>query len=402
MEKTIFDVNPPEKEEKYQPDRVFPAAKIQKPRSKRFPKILVLLFLSCGAAFFLIRPEAEVKVWPYLQTRDFSIQARVDESVENIDLEENIIPGRALEAEKLVSENFKTTGLEQRKAEGTIVLYNKYTTGEENWREGTRFISSEGKLFYSKSAITVPGAKYVGGDLVPGSVEVQVVAAEPGEDYNIDPTKFSVYVYRGTAKYPYYWAESSLKMQGGGSVSVVTSQDLESAEEALSEKAKSQSKETLKAGIPEGWILAESLVESEIIEVIPLSQEGQVQESFTFQVSAKSRGIAFKKDDIKSLVEKRISENIDLSQEISPFNMDIEYDMTEDLALTISVSAEIYQGMDESLLKKSCFGKTPFEAEQSVLSGFSGVEKIEIDLKPFWARRVPEDVNKVAVEFVLE
>jgi len=405
MEETIYDINPPGKEspEPQKSENRF-SFKKEPPKRRKFFPALVFLFLCAAAIFFLVKPKAEITIWPELQTKDFDIEISLDRAAQSIDFENSTIPGKAMETESIVSESFEATGQTGKKSEGTIVLYNEYTTASETWREGTRFISSEGKLFYSKSAISVPGAEYVQGELVAASVQVPVIAAEPGEEYNIGPTKFSVYVYRGTAKYPYYWAESSEKMQGGGLVLEVTEKDLQEAEESLAEKAIAKSRQDLAAKASDGWILAEELVYSEMTKVVPLAEAGQIQDSFTLQIYAKSSGIAFKKEDLQEIVERHILKNIDSGREISPYGMEIEYSLSDkdSLSFTVSVSAEIYQGIEESMIKKHAFGKNPSDAEKAILGGFFGAEKVEVSLKPFWARTIPEEMESVEVKIILE
>ena len=79
-----------------------------------------------------------------------------------------------------------------RVASGKIIIYNKYSTAGQRLIKNTRFESPDGLIFRIKDPITVPGAKKVNGELVPGSVEAVVYADQPGDRYNISLSDFTI------------------------------------------------------------------------------------------------------------------------------------------------------------------------------------------------------------------
>jgi len=158
----------------------------------------VLIFLFLLSFRF---SKAEIKIWPEVETRNFRAKITVDKTAENPDFKNNILPGKIFEAEKTVSEEFPASGRVLKKAEGIIRLYNNFSTQNENWLDGTRFVSSDGKLFKSKDKISVPAAYIKNGKIIPSFVDVPVIAAEGGADYNIGPSKFSIVAFRGTPRY---------------------------------------------------------------------------------------------------------------------------------------------------------------------------------------------------------
>ena len=114
----------------------------------------------------------------------------------------NFIQGEVLEAEKEVSQNFTAHGkkLKSTKAHGTMRIYNNYSTAAQTLVATTRFISNEGKLFRTKERVVIPGGYYEGGKLAAGFIDIEVIADQPGEDYNIDPSTFSIPGFVGTSK----------------------------------------------------------------------------------------------------------------------------------------------------------------------------------------------------------
>ena len=204
MAKKIIDISPPKKAEKL-PEKI-PSLVFKKPEFKiPFPKItfpkfsfkIGLISLSLFVLIFLFLlsftlSKAEIKIWPEVETRNFRAKITVDKEIKSPDFKNNILPGKIFEAEKTVSEEFPASGKILKKAEGIIRLYNNFSTQNENWLAGTRFVSSDGKLFKSKDKIAVPGAQIKNGKIAPSFVDVPVIAAEGGADYNIGLLNFQL------------------------------------------------------------------------------------------------------------------------------------------------------------------------------------------------------------------
>ncbi len=191
----FWDIIPPEE---YQKNKL--ENKKEKPvRKKRSYKgigFFALLILIIGAVSFVTfkMSKAEIKIWPKTETIKLSSNFTVDVNRLSVNHENKSVPGEIIEKEKLISEDFPCTGSVFKKAEGVIRLYNEYSTRSETWLEGTRFVSEDGKIFKSKSSISVPGAEMQNQKVVAQYIDVPVVAAEAGGEYNIEPSSFSIYV----------------------------------------------------------------------------------------------------------------------------------------------------------------------------------------------------------------
>ena len=410
MSNKIYDIIPPGEQENF-------AAEEEKKSPKRFflnSRILIILLFSvliAGAFYFLVGERAEIDIWPKTKNLTFETHITVDTNSEEIDFSKHIIPGEIIEAEKTVSETFPSSGDAFKRAEGTIRLYNRFANWPEVWAEGTRFISSNGKLFKSKSKISVPAAKKEGGKVVASYVDVLVIAAEPGEEYNIGPSNFSIYVYRGTERYAYYWGESSESMSGGGESVKVTEKDLETAEEILSERALLESKDLLKKKVPEGWLLVDSLIESEITEFSPLAKDGQGVDSFMAQIKAKARAIIFKEESLERFAEEYISSDIESGEILCPGGLKTEHYPSlsgngnkgnTEMVLNVDFSVKVYTKIEEEFLKRQVLGKTASESEQKILQFFPEIERVEIRLWPFWVKKAPIEKRFIKLNFKFE
>lgn len=420
MKKKVLDIIPPkklEKKEEFPKEKEvkleIPSPPIKLPPLKGLPKIrfpsilsLLIIILIFAVALSFKISKAEIKIWPRTDAVNYETKVTCDRTFENSDFGNKIIAGKIFEDEKTFSEEFLATGKVLKKAEGVIRLYNAYTTQSELWQAGTRFMSSEGKLFKSEDKISVPGAEIKNGKISPTFVDVPVIAAEAGTDYNIGPSHFSIIIYRGTPRYTKFYGESSQPMTGGGEVSQVKKEDLENAERILSEKAKGEIKEVLKTKIPPEYIVLDDVLETKILEKLPLAKEGGELEKFNFQIKIKATLISFKKEDISNFAKEFILSQVgkgkliyseSLKMDYFPLNINFEAGKFQ---LSLKLSAKIYPEVDISTLKTGLVGKTSTEAK-IFLENYLQINRVEIRLSPFWLKNVPKDIHKIEIKYPL-
>jgi len=417
MPKKIFDILPPKKEEKEETfEKEKPEFKISPPKvelpkfqlTKTFKKsnwIFILIFVLILIFFLSFKfSKVEIKIWPEVQTANFRAKIIVDKEIENPDFENKVIPGKIFEVEKNISGEFSSSGKVLKKAEGTIRLYNNFTTQDENWLAGTRFVSSDGKLFKSKNKISVPGAQIKNGKMVSSYVDVPVIAAEGGADYNISPSKFSIIAFRGTPRYTKYYGESFEAMIGGGEVPQVKKEDLENAQNLLIEKAKTESKSALKEMIPAEFLFSEDALEIKILDKFSSTKEGDSVEKFNFQVKAKSTTIAFKKADLDNFAKDFILSQIAEGKKLFEESLKIEYSPetvnyeTGKIYLSLNFSAKIYSEIDIDSFKKALIGKSLTET-RTFLENQPDIIQSEVRFSPFWIKNIPDDTEKIKIQY---
>ena len=412
MTKKIFDILPPESSET-SPQKGHLLVK-KKPSLKKRKGKNIFLFLT--PLFFLIlisvilfgfrMSRADIKISPETEIISLETKLTVDAGVKSSNFGNNVIKGQAIEAEKSVSGTFSSSGKTLKKAEGIIRLYNAYATKRENWLKGTRFVSDAGKLFKSKDKISVPGVAIKDGKIDPVYVDVPVEAAEPGQDYNIDPSHFSIFVFRGTPRYTKYYGESSEAMTGGGEGPQVTEEDLQKAEDVLIEKAKIAVEESLNNKVPEGFIFLKDVLETEILEKFSLTRPGDQKERFNFNVKAQSATVIFEKKDAENFVKKlalsQIPEQKLLYEESLKVNYTPEAINLESgkIVLSLSFSIKIYPEIDLNLLEEGLMGKSLTETK-IFLESQPGVMKATAKLWPFWIQSVPNDLDRIEIQYPL-
>lgn len=364
-----------------------------------------LLALTIGAGILISFKiaKAEIKIWPKTEAVSLKTDLTVNEAAGSEDFLNKIIPGRIFEAEKTISQDFSSTGKIMKKSEGMIRLYNAYSTQPELWKEGTRFVSSEGKLFKSKTQVFVPGAEVKNEKINPSYIDIPVIADKDGADYNIGPSSFSIVSFRGTPRYTKFYGESSQPMAGGGENPQVTKEDLDNAEKILVGRIKSEMRDALKQNIPDDFIFRDDILETEILEKSPLAKEGAEAEKFTYQVKAKARTISFRKRDLESFAKEFILSQVDKGKAVYSESLRVDYsaeniDFNSKTDLSLNISAKVYPEIDIMALKKSLVGKSSVGAK-TFLESYPQVDRTNIVFFPIWVKNIPENIDKISVEY---
>jgi hypothetical protein len=407
IEKKGFRGTPSENEEVWSPSER-PKVKIPSAGKKLFIFVLAILVLAFVFCYFTLS-RAKIDIWPETRVLSLGTTLTVDKGVKESNFLIKVIPGIVVEKEKTVTKSFPASSkvFKEEKATGTIRVYNEYSTASQVLVATTRFVSTEGKLFRTPEKVTVPGGHYEGEDFVPGEIDIKVVADQPGPDYNIGPSTFSVPGFAGTDRYTKFYAKSFQPMTGGYSEEVfqVTKEDLAAAEEVLTAEAKLESESALKDYLKSEEFSVhsyylEKAIETEILGTFPLAEVGKEVENFDFQVKAKSETLTFKKEDIESFAREfilpQVPEGSELYEEsltinVSPETINLD---SGKIILSLDTSAKIYSEIDTFVLKDNLKGRSLAETK-IFLENQSGITKIKVEFWPFWVRRVPEDLDKI-------
>ena len=417
-------LNQPLEPESVKSDLESPRKKISK-RRKFFPLIFlgIILFLGIFFAVFSLS-QAQIEIWPETQILTFKEKVEVNTKTERADFEKKVFPGEIFELELEKSKEFTASGksLQGEKAKGVIQVYNTYSTESQVLIANTRFISAEGKLFRSLKRVVIPGGKYdEKGKLTPGFLDIEVAAAEAGEEYNIGPSTFSIPGFAGTPKYTSFYGKSFSDMQGGfqGEIPQVTQEDLRKAEDAILDNLLEEGEKNLKNQIEGDFVLLQDAFRAENIEFLPGVKAGENLSSFNSQIKGNFKAIIFKHSDLekftKTLILNRIPENEILPLESFWMEVKIQEESLKSddykiysidwerglIVLDLEVSAKAYPVPQEALVKRVLVGKSVKEAE-ILLSNQPQVKKAEVKLRPFWLKRIPQKADKIKLKLTID
>lgn len=413
MKKKVIDIFPPKRlHENLSPElRNEPDRAPSKERARRIPKkTLAFLMLFFGGVIVLQFGFAQtnVSIWP--QTRELHIAETIYAKLqqETSDPEKRIIPGRVVEQEKEATKLFSSSGrkFKEGKAEGIIRVYNEHSTSPQTFVANTRFISEGGKLFRSKEKATIPGGYYdEKGKFVAESLDVQVVAAEPGESYNIGTSNFSLPGLAGSALYTKIYGKSFQDMKGGAQkeVAVVTKEDLSGARDGLVESLTAQALESLRSKIPPSQLLVEKSIQSEVLTDRSLIKEGAELDQFNYVAKVKVSAFVFEKGDAELLAKHILKEHLQETEQLEKESVNIVYEGGErdqdsdTLAIETNIFAKSYHEIDARSLAEGLQGISKGQAA-NILSAYPYLARAELSLWPFWVNTLPKDPERVNVE----
>jgi len=386
-----------------------------------YRKILIPIFIFTflgGVWSYFTLPNAKVIIWPKIDNLSYRTNLIVDKGIIKANFAEKIIPGQFVEAEKEISQEFSSSGKQTvaNKAEGTIRIYNNYSTSSQTLVATTRFISDSGKLFRLKERVVVPGAKTEKGKLVASYIDAKVIADKAGDDYNIGSSTFSIPGFVGTPKYTGFYAKSFSQMVGGfvGEMPQVTKEDLEKAKNTITDDVLKELRNSFKNKISTDFLLIDGASQEKITEVSFSAKSGDNLATFNVNISAFSQGLVFKTSDLENFTKEYLIVQIQKTPAFTQGNKKIKegslktnsfVDKLElnkgKLSLNLEINAKIYTDIDQDLLKKSLASMSRGEIS-NFFENQPQITRVEVKLWPFWVRKIPKNIERIEIESMLD
>jgi hypothetical protein len=174
------------------------------------------------------------KKTPWSYTGNFT----ADKAASRINAANNVIPAQIFSVPKNLTQLFPASGHQNvsLKAQGTVTIYNAYSSSPQTLVATTRFVTPAGKVFRLVNTILVPGAVVTNGVIVPSSIDAAIIADQAGPDYNVSSTpKLTIPGFSGTPKYNAFYGSIASGTSGGyiGEKAVPTAADITAAKQAV-------------------------------------------------------------------------------------------------------------------------------------------------------------------------
>lgn len=363
---------------------------------------LTVLYLTMGNAQIIIKPR------PY--PLDFSLKVSASDKFEKVDPELKRIPGQLFSTQKKIEETFQATGERDvvQKARGRVVVYNEYGTTPQVLIATTRFESEGGLIFRTLQTITVPGTKVQNGKIIPGTIEVEVIADKAGDTYNIEPSRFSIPAFKEKGdndRYQKFYAMSQEKMKGGivGKSKVVTEQDYVNAKKKVEERVIAEIKkefENQSAGLK---VL--NMSEPSVKEIVSTAQIDEAIDKFTLTAEAGLETVGFREEDLNQLIADHVSgvNNLMILPEKLKIVFDkVEFDPTDKtLNFEILITGPAYSNINKEKIMTDLIGKNENQIKDYIKS-MTDIVSARVILSPFWVRKVPANQTKIKFEVQYE
>lgn len=408
MPKKIIDIFPPTLTRNLK-EKIFSLPYKNKKFWSRKKKILILFLVFLISILSLIQfvfSKVTIEIWPETQILDYeeNITADLNQKNTNDSILNNTIPAEILDTGEIIaSQSFPALGKisKESKAQGKITIYNNYSKSQ-SLTVNTRFQPSSDSVLYFRStkAVTVP---------IKGTIEIDVIADRPGEEYNIEPATFSIPGLVGSPQYTSIYGKSFSKMEGGfiGEVSKVETGDLEKAKNVLVEQLLNKARESLKIKAANDYILLNDATKEEVLDTSSSVEAGVEAQSFVFQAKVKSEALTFKKSDLEYFAKEFIKSKIKEGQKIKEDSLTIDYSPESinlnigKIILNLKFSAKVYSDIDIDALKKIINNKSLDEAK-SILEKQTQVKRVEINSWPVWIKNIPENSKKIEIKSTVD
>lgn len=383
-----------------------------------FSKFRKKLFLGIAAGVLLIiflvwaiwfAPSAKViitaKTEPAPASETVSLVAATD-------LGKNTIQSVTKQIKKDVSVDFTATGQKDigAKASGSITIRNCDYPSGFTLSSGTSFTNSSGKVFSSLSAVSVPGFTGASSSCTlsgsaSGKATVQVQALASGESYNNSGGSYTISSIPASSKVD----AQGTAMTGGTTkiATIVTADDVQKASQALVDLPSSDIKKQLIKQFSSGeFVIDDSFnidrapaVSAPSIGAEAVGGKAKLTSSTTYLLTAIS------KSELQAFLKNSLNKQIGNDQRIYKDGIDnvkLSGYVKTDNGATVNINAigQIGPKIDKEVIKNQVKGKH-FGDVQSLIEGIKGVNNVDIKFSYFWVTTVPNDINKIEVEFVL-
>jgi hypothetical protein len=371
---------------------------------------IALVILGIGYGINMLLGGAEVTVFP--KQRNVSVQADFSAYTAPTagQLGYELLTLEA-EGEKQVKANGKESATER--AQGKIFVYNTKSGISQRLIKNTRFESKDGLIYRIKESIEIPGAKQdAKGNLVPGSIVTDVFADGPGEQYNIEPGRFTVPGLKGTEQFDSIYGESTTAFTGGfeGEKYIIDETELSTAKQALHIELRDKLLTRLKEERPAGFVAYDSAV-AFTFEPLPSTEYGD--SLATIKEKAVLKVPMFNEAELsKFLAENTIPDYTgDPVRIIDPQTVAFAYESAtttvSDIGTLTSIdfmlkgNALIVWNYDEDKLKNELLGLNKTESTK-VFSSYPSIETAETKLSPFWTQTFPDSPDDIEVSTVID
>lgn len=412
--KKIYDIYPPrgrrEKKETVKHKIVLPKVLKKKPVFKwpvlkiKMPAVISsqkgLLFLAgvlvAVIVFFHFSSRARIEVWPKTEEVSFERELLIDSQILVSDFSKGVVAGRLFYEESEKTETFATTGRAEKgtKASGEITVYNNYHL-DQVLVASTRFISADGKLFYSTEKITVPAKN---------SRQVLAEAAEVGPEYNIKPSTFSIPGLLGSPRYTSVYGKSLTNMVGGftGEVAQVSEQDLKQAKVSLlSQMQPALSEKLNQAAGPSFWLAPEA-IQIRVLTESSSKKQGEATEKFDFNLKIRAQAVAPSKSELEEFGQGIVLAGIGPEQRLKQGSLELAMVVKENddeagsLLIKLLIKAKVVTKIETEDLKIALTGKNLKEA-QALLQEEERIADFKIKLSPFWQNEIPGQSERIEI-----
>jgi hypothetical protein len=323
------------------------------------------------------------------------------------------VPFEFVVIESEVIERVPTTKEDEvsRKASGKIVVFNE-SPAKVDLVVNTRFKSNSGLIYRVGSPVTVPAASNASGEMLPGSLEISVLADKAGKEYNTGLTDFKIPGLEGSDLYDKMYARSKTEITGGFEGVLRTAEDaeIEAAQMRLVERAESAARSDLTGSIASDVVL----YQDGIFVTVDTSVPNDVVTDESGKTFVPVRGVAtlyaavFDRHSLSAAIAAKAIPSYDGS-DVLVTNLDelamtlkdreaIDPQTSKTFTFGLKGKPFILWELDTDALRNDLVGLNESEAEAIVRSKYDeSVRRYNAEFSPFWIKTFPNNANDIVI-----
>lgn len=305
--------------------------------------------------------------------------------------------------------------LVEERAVGTVRIFNDHSSEAQPLRIDTRLIDEKGRIYKTKEAVTIPGQTTVEGKTTPGSVDVEIYADAPGEEYNQSTETTLRLVGFQEAKSPKFetiYGKTLGFIEGGfvGEKYVISEEEKSVMVASLTEELIASLIQKSKAQVPEQSILPEklsALIDTNLSETV--GENGTIK----LTLSGKLFNVLFNSVEFEKYILETSIVGVDQETAyianlnelnisyIDPVSQTVNPEALENLAFQIDDVLEIISVVNKETLTFDLVGQKK-KNFQSIIANHPGIQHVEYDINPFWRPSFPDSDEDIQIILTTE
>lgn len=356
---------------------------------------VVLTVILVGIIFYFSASKAVVKIMPKVTPVQTDFVADVVTDGGQID---NALQGVLFETEVEGSIEGDATGsqLLEGGTIGTVTLINNRPE-PQTLVKTTRLLTADGILLRLSDRVNIPAN---------GQVEANVYADDPNSFVELAPSKFTIPgLWEGLQTLIY--AESKATITSSGeSIKVIKAVDIARTKDKLTEELYNKAIQEFTKQLPDKnyttIVVSKNVISEEVSEEVETQAE-----KFLVGMKLKVVLIALNQDEIIDLAGERLQSVVSNTQELlnidmSKFSYKVQnFDEAAKTAnVKVHVEGDSVIKADHEIFDKSkLVGLSP-KGLELYLANFEEIEQVEVELSPFWVKKVPRLEDHVIIMVV--
>lgn len=289
----------------------------------------------------------------------------------------------------------------EKKASGSITVFNEYSPTSVRLIKNTRFETPDGLVFRVPADVVVPGKTASG----PGQVKITVIADQAGVKYNTGPvSRFTLPGLKSGDMYSKVYAKSTSPMTGGfvGDEPGMAPGALNAAIAAVRSRLETKARESLETLKTSDTIPLSDLMQI-TYETLPSTEEAgsgvRIHEKANILIPI------IQADALAFVVAQSAAADSD-TKAISIIPGDgfaVKMSSTEAFSLGVDTLKFVLTGkatlvwkVDAAALGSALAGREG-SAFQTIVNGFSGIQEAHAKIEPFWKKSFPTEASDINI-----